>query len=286
MIRWQMIQHVEELCTALQKCDNSWVAEEIIAHKIKNKRDNLMKKMPDNVTPSKSCSATPAQGRPRPIPSASSSFSSTLRTAIAVDEDYGDLDNTPSNIAETLNDIDSDTSFQVAPPDLTTAATRRAEIKSICNTPPPRRGRGRGRPRGSRGGARGRGGVAKQQSTAKTHALPIFQPIINNAAEPVERKPSRKIRENQEIEEVISAKRQAEEEVKEGRAKVIKKSRANLEELFKKWAQDTSEVYEEVEREILWLGGVKFLGSYEDYRQIWTQAEPDEVDVDDEVIED
>jgi len=105
---------------------------------------------------------------------------------------------------------------------------------------------------------------------------------------PIERKPSRKVRENEEVEEVISAKRKAEEELKEGRAKVAKKSRSNLEELFKKWAQEASEVYEEVEREILWLGGVKFLGTYEGGRQIWTQAESDnvEVEVGDEDIED
>ena len=84
----------------------------------------------------------------------------------------------------------------------------------------------------------------------------------------MERKPSRKVCENQELEEVISAKRKAEAEVKEGRAKIAKKSRANLEELFKKWAQEVSEVYEEVEREILWLGGVKFLSTYKDRRQI------------------
>ena len=45
-------------------------------------------------------------------------------------------------------------------------------------------------------------------------------------------------------------------------------------------------MYEEVEHEILWLGGVKFLCSYEDRRQIWTQAEPDDVEVDDGIIED
>ena len=33
-------------------------------------------------------------------------------------------------------------------------------------------------------------------------------------------------------------------------------------------------------------GGVKFLGTYEGGCQIWKQAEPDDVDVDDEGIED
>ena len=44
-------------------------------------------------------------------------------------------------------------------------------------------------------------------------------------------------------------------------------------------------MYEEVENEILWLDGVKFVGEYRGGRQIWTQSESDKVD-DDEVIED
>ena len=71
----------------------------------------------------------------------------------------------------------------------------------------------------------------------------------------------------------------AEAELKDRRAKIAKKSRANLEEFFKKWVQEASEVYEEVEHQILWLGGVKFLGSHDDRRQIWTQAELDEVEL-------
>ena len=273
MVRVKLIQHVEQLSTALQKCDNSWVAEQIVAHKIKNKRDNLIKRLPDKVV-AKSRSVTPAGGRPRP---SGLSFNSTLSTTVAADEDYSDLDDAPSsNIAELHDDVASDTSFQTAPPaDPTTTATRRAEIKSICNTSPLRRGRG---------ARRGRGRGAKQQSTAKTQAPPIPHTVVNDVAEATERKPSRKIRENQEIEEVISAKRKAEEELKDGRARIAKRSRANLVELFKKWAEEAGEMYQEVEGEILWLSGVKFVGEYRGGRQIWTQAEPDEVE--EEVIED
>ena len=42
-------------------------------------------------------------------------------------------------------------------------------------------------------------------------------------------------------------------------------------------------MYEEVEHEILWLGGVKFLGTYEGRRLIWAQAEPDDVEVDEDI---
>ena len=45
-----MIQQVKQLSVALQKCDNSWVTEQIVTHKIKNKRDNLYKKLPDNAS--------------------------------------------------------------------------------------------------------------------------------------------------------------------------------------------------------------------------------------------
>jgi hypothetical protein len=54
----------------------------------------------------------------------------------------------------------------------------------------------------------------------------------------------------------------AEEELKEGRSRIAKRSRANLIEIFKKWAEEAGEIYEEVENEILWLGGVKFVGEY------------------------
>ena len=285
MTRLKLIQRVEQLSTALQKCDNSWVAEQIVAHKIKNKRDNLLKRLPDGIVRPTPRSATPAGGRPRP--SASSSYDSILSTIVAMNEDRDDPDDDPSgSIAEPHDDVAGDTSFQTAPPaDPTTTATRRAEIKSICNTPPPRRGRGRGRGRGAVRGGRGRG--AKQQSTAKTQALPISHTVVNDVAEATERMPSRKIRENQEIGEAISAKRKAEKELKEGRARMAKRSRANLIELFKKWSEEAGETYEEVEGEILWHGGVKFVGEYRDRRQIWTQAEPDEVDDDEEeVIED
>jgi hypothetical protein len=277
MVKVKLIQHVEQLSTALQKCDNSWVAEQIVAHKIKNKRENLIKRMPDNVVLSKSRSATPAGRRPRP---SASSFNSTLSTTVATDDDYGDLDDAPSsNNADPYDDVAGDTSFQIAPPaDPTTAATCYAEIKSICNTPPLRRGRAAARGGGGRGG--------KQQSAGKTQAFPISHTVTNDVAEGTERKPSRKIRENQEIEEATSAKRKAEEELKEGRDRIAKKSRANLVELFKKWTEEAGEMYEEVEREILWLGGVKFVGEYRGGRQTWTQAEPDEVDEEEEVIED
>ena len=280
MTRAKMIQHVEQLSTALQKCDNSWVAEQIVAHKIKNKRDILLKRLPDGIVRPTSRSATLAGGRPRP--SVSSSSNSILLTTVAMDEDRDDLDDDSSgSIAEPHDDVAGDTSFQTAPPaDPTTTATRRAEIKSIYNTPPPRRGRGRGAVRG------GRGRGAKQQSTAKTQALPISHTVVNDVAEAIERMPSRKIRENQEIGEAISAKRKAEEELKESRARMTKRSIANLIELFKKWSEEAGETYEEVEGEILWHGGVKFVGEYRDRRQIWTQAEPDEVDDEEEVIED
>jgi hypothetical protein len=75
------------------------------------------------------------------------------------------------------------------------------------------------------------------------------------------------------------------EELKEGRDRIAKKIRANLVELFKKWTEEAGEIYKEVEREILWLGGVKFVGVYRSGRQTWTQAEPDEAD-EEEVIED
>ena len=78
-------------------------------------------------------------------------------------------------------------------------------------------------------------------------------------------------------------KRKADEELKEGRAKITKKGRADLEKLIEKWVQERGEVYEEVESEILWLRGVKFLGTYEGRRQIWTQAEPDDVEVDGDI---
>jgi hypothetical protein len=274
MIRVKMIQQVEQLSVALQKCDNSWVAEQIVAHKIKNKRDNLHRKLPDKATRPESRSGTPGQGGPRP--SASSSFNSVSSTVAMDDDDGNNLDDGPQ-CAEPHDDVASETSFQTATVNPTTAATRRAEIKSIHSTTS-RRGRG-----GARGGC-GRG--ARQQSTTKTQSLSMTQSFINKVPVPMERKPSRKVRENKEVEEVISAKRKADEELKEGRAKIAKKSRANLEGLFKKWAQEAGEVYEEVEREILWLGGVKFLGTYEGRRQIWTQAEPDDVEVDDEDIED
>jgi len=73
-----MIQQVKQLSVALQKCDNSWVAEQIVTHKIKNKRDNLHKKLPDKAT---------RQGRPRP--SASLSFNSALSSTVLMDEDDG-----------------------------------------------------------------------------------------------------------------------------------------------------------------------------------------------------
>ena len=276
-----MIQEVEQLSAALQKCDNSWVAEQIVAHKIKNKRDNLCKKLSDKATGPKSRSGTPAQGRPRP--SASSSFnsaSSSMVSTVPMDEDDGNnLDDGPQT-AEPHDDVASETAFETASDDPVTAATRHAEIKSMLSTTS-HRGRGRG---GARGGC-GRG--AKQQSTTKTPSLSMTQSFMYEVPMPMERKPSRKVRENKEVEEVITAKRKADEEMKEGRAKVAKKSRANLEGLFKKWAQEAiSEAYEEVEHEILWLGGVKFLGTYEGGRQIWTQADPDDVEVDDEDIED
>ena len=137
--------------------------------------------MPDKVV-AKSRSVTPAGGTPRP---SGSSFNSTLSTTVAADEDYSDLDDAPSsNIAELHDDVASDTSFQTAPPaDPTTTATRRAEIKSIFNTAPLRRGRGARRDRG-------RG--AKQQSTAKTQAPPTPHTVVYDVAEATERKPSRK----------------------------------------------------------------------------------------------
>jgi hypothetical protein len=274
MTRVKMIQQVEQLSDALRKCDNSWVPEQIVMQKIKNKRDNLYKKLPDSVTMSipTSQSATPAQGRPKL--SASSSFNSTSST-VPMDEDDGNyVDDVPQTTA--YDDVASDTSFQTATVDLATAAARRDKIKSTHSTTSHRG-------RGARGG-RGRG--AKSQSMAKTQALAMTQSFIGEVPVPMERKPSWKARENQEVEDAISAKRKAEAELQEGRAKIAKKSRANLEGLFKKWAQETGEVYEEVEREVLWLGGVKFLGTYEGGCQIWKQAEPDGVEVDDESIED
>ena len=195
-----------------------------------------------------------------------------------MDEDDGNnLDNGPKTAGPHDDAAASDTSFQTASVDSAKAAKRRAELKAMCSAPP-RRG-----PGGARGG-RGRG--ANRQSTMKTQALSMTQSFVDEVPVSMDRKPSRKVRENQELEEVISAKRKAEAEVKEGRAKAAKKSRGNLEELFKKWAQEAGEVYEEVEREILWLSGVKFLGSYEEGRQVWIQAEPDEVEDNDSIIED
>jgi len=254
-----MIQQIEQLSTGLQKCDNSWVAEQIAAQKIKNKRDNLYKKLPDKARPS-----------------ASSSFNSTSST-VAMDEDDDHNVDDSLQTAEQPDDVASDTSFQTATVDLARAATRRAETKSIQSTTS-RRGHG--------GVRRGRGKGAKQQSTTNTQDLSLTQSFVGEVPVPVERKPSWKVLENKEVEGIISMKRKAEAELKEERTKVAKKGRANLEELFKKWAKEVSEVYEEVEREVLWLGGVKFLGSYEYGRQIWTQAEADEAEVDDEVVED
>jgi len=255
-----MIQQVKQLSVALQKCDNSWVVEQIVTHKIKNKRDNLYKKLPDKAS---------GQGRPRP--SASSSFNSALSSTVSIDEDDGNNLDDGSQTAEPHDDVASETSFQTTPVDLTTAAARRAEIKSTLSTIS-RYYRGRGRGRG-----------ARQQSAIKTQSLSMTQSFINEVPGPMERKPSRKVRENNEIEEVISVKRKADEELKEGRAKITKKGRADLEKLIEKWVQERGEVYEEVESEILWLGGVKFLGTYEGRRQIWTQAEPDDVEVDGDI---
>jgi hypothetical protein len=89
MIRVKMIQQVEQLSPALQKCDNSWVAEHIVMHKIKNKHDNIIKKLPDKATGPQSHSGTLAQGRPRP--SASSSFNSTSSTVPIDDNDGNNL---------------------------------------------------------------------------------------------------------------------------------------------------------------------------------------------------
>lgn len=192
------------------------------------------------------------------MPSASSSFNSTSSTVAMDDDDSSNLDDGPQ-YAEPHGDVASETSFQRAIIDPTTAATRRAEIKSVYSTTS----------RLSRGGARGshsRG--ARQQSTTKTQSLSTTQSFIDEVSVPMKRKLSRKVRENEEGEEVISAKRKADGELKDGRAKIAKKSRANLEEPFKKWAQEASKVYKEVELEILWLSGVKFLGTYEDRRQI------------------
>jgi len=265
-IKMKMIQHIEQLSAGLQKCDNSWVAQQIAAYKVKNKRDNILRKLP-NRAPSSSTTT--------------SSLASTSSSTIAMDEDVGDVDD-GSHSTELHDDVVSDTAFQTAIVDPTTAATRRAEIESILSTTSRR---GRGGTRGGRGRARGgHGRGAKQQPTANTQPSFATQSFVQEVPMSTERKPSRKVRENKEVEEVVSAKRKADEELKEGRAKVRKKSRANLEGLFKKWAQEASEVYEEVDGEVLWLGGLKFVGSYEDRRQIWTQAEPDEAD--DEVIDD
>jgi hypothetical protein len=165
MTRVKMIQQVEQLCPALQKCHNSWVAEQIVAHKIKNKRDNIIKKLPDKATGPQSRSGTP-QGRLRP--SASSSFNSSSST-VAMDYDDGNNLNDGSQRTEPHDDVASETSFQTATTvDLAAAAKRRAELNSMLSTTS-RRGRG-----GARGG-RGRG--ARQQSTAMTqsfiHEVPV-----------------------------------------------------------------------------------------------------------------
>jgi len=180
MIRVKMIQQIEQLSVALQKCDNSWVAEQIVTHKIKNKRDNLYRKLPDKVTAPKSRSRTPAQGGPRL--SASSSFNSTSSTVAMDDDDDNNLDNGPQT-AEPHDDVASETSFQTAIVDPTTVEARRAEIKSIQGTTS-RRGRG-----GARGG-RGRG--ARQQSTTKTQSLSTTQSFIDEVPVPMQRKPARK----------------------------------------------------------------------------------------------
>jgi len=130
-----MIQQVEQLSMVLQKCNNSWVTEQIIMHKIKNKRNNLHKKLLDKAS---------GQGRPRP--SASLSFNSALSSTVSMDEDDGNNLDDGSQTAEPHDDIASETSFQTTPVDPTTAAARRAEIKlTLSITSRYRRGRGRGR---------------------------------------------------------------------------------------------------------------------------------------------
>jgi hypothetical protein len=158
-----MIQQVEQLSPALQKCDNSWVAEQIVAHKIKNKRDNIIKKLPDRPT---------GQGRPRP--SASSSFNSTS-TVPMDDNDSNNIDDGPQ-CAEPQDDVASETSFQTGTVDTTAAAARRDELKLIQSAS--RRGRG-----GARGG-RGRG--ARQQPATKTQSLSPTQSFMNEVPVPME----------------------------------------------------------------------------------------------------
>jgi len=91
-----------------------------------------------------------------------------------MNEDEGSNLDVGPNTAKLHDDVASDTSFQTTPADPTTTAMFRAEIKSTCIAPSPRCGRG-----STRGG---RGRAAKQQSTTKTKALSMSQPVFNDVA--------------------------------------------------------------------------------------------------------